>query len=223
VNLAVIQAKLFDAGGEAFEGGILADVAGDEVEAFDIAEPGVGKRDAAEADVVDLDDEFAVFVHKRVEGEADPEGGSGEERGVFVDGQEEVGGDAIAGDVEFDLLADALVGEEGVDLLGGDGDGSGIAVGFGGGFGGDDFFGEFELGEFSVEVGFFGLAELDGMEGGGVDVMLDPPDGSDGCKEAAGEDDAGEDKGGFFPGGDGGGRGIVHGGVLRRGVAIQHG
>jgi hypothetical protein len=221
--MAVFQAKLFDAGGEAFEGGVLADVAGDEVEAFDVAKPSVGKRDSAEADVVDLDDEFAVFVHERVEGEAYAKGGASEERGVFVDGKEEVGSDAIAGDVEFDLLADALVGEEGVDLFRGDGDGAGIAVGFGGGFGGDDFFGEFELGEFGVEGGFFRLAELDGMERGGVDVMLDPPDGADGREEAAGEDDAGEDEGGFFPGGDGGGRGIVHGGVLRRGIAIQHG
>jgi hypothetical protein len=47
--------------------------------------------------------------------------------------------------------------------------------------------GEFELGEFGVEGVFFGLAELDGMEGGGVDVVLDPPDGSDGGKEAAGQ------------------------------------
>ena len=63
------------------------------------------------------------------------------------------------------MLADALVGEEGVDLLGGDGDGAGIAVGFGGGFGGNDFLREFEFSEFGVEGGFFGLAELDGMEG----------------------------------------------------------
>lgn len=220
--MAVFQAKLFDASSEAFEGGVLADVAGDEVEAFDVAEPSVGKRDAAEADVVDLDDEFAVFVHERVEGEADPEGGAGEERGVFVDGKEEVGSDAIAGDVEFDLLADALVGEEGVDLLGGDGDGAGIAIGFGGGFGGDDFFGEFELGEFGVEGGFFRLAELDGMEWGGVDVMLDPPDGADCGEEAAGEDDAGEDEDWFFPGIDGG-RGFVHCGSVLNNVAIQHG
>jgi hypothetical protein len=222
VNMAVFEAKLFDAGGEAFEGGVIADVAGDEVEAFDVAEPGVGKRDASEADVVDLDDQFAVFVHERVEGEADPEGGASEERGVFVDGEEEVGGDAIAGDVEFDLFADALTGEEGVDLLGGDGDGAGIAIGFGGGFRGDNFLREFEFGEFGVEGGFFGLAELDGMEGGGIDVMLDPPDGSDCGEEAAGEDDAGEDEDWLFPGGDGG-RGFVHGGVLRRDVAIQHG
>ena len=165
MNMTVFQAKVFDAGGEAFDGGVLADVAGDEVEAFDVAEPSVGERDAAEADVVDLDDQFAVFVHERVEGEADPKGGAGEEGGVFVDGEEEVGGDAIAGDVELDLLADALVGEEGVDLLGGDGDGAGIAVGFGGGFGGNDFLREFEFSEFGVEGGFFGLAELDGMEG----------------------------------------------------------
>ena len=163
--MAVFEAKLFDAGGEAFDGGVLADVAGNEVEAFDVPEPGVGKRDASEADVVDLDDQFAVFVHERVEGEADPKGGASEERGVFVDGEEEVGGDAIAGDVEFDLFADALTGEEGVDLLGGDGDGAGIAIGFGGGFRGDDFLREFEFGEFGVEGGFFGLAELDGMEG----------------------------------------------------------
>ncbi len=52
--------------------------------------------------------------------------------------------------------------------------------------------------------------------------MLDPPDGPDGCEEAAGEGDAGEDENWLFPGGNGG-RGFVHGGVLRRDVAIQHG
>jgi hypothetical protein len=114
------------------------------------------------------------------------------------------------------------LGEEGVDLLGGDGDGAGIAVGFGGGFGGDDFFGILELGEFGVEGGFFGLAELDGMEGGGVDVMLDPPDGADCGEEATSKDDACEDEDWFFPGSDGG-RGFVHCGSVLNNVAIQHG
>ena len=53
--------------------------------------------------------------------------------------------------------------------------------------------------------------------------MLDPPDGSDGREEAAGEGDAGEDEGGFFPGGDGGGRGVVHNGAVLNNVAIEQG
>jgi hypothetical protein len=222
IHLAVFQAKVFDAGSEAFEGGIFANVAGDEVEAFDIAEPGVRERYAAEADIIHLNDEFSGFVHEGVEGEANAEGGASEERRVLVDGKKEVGGDAIAGDFEFDLFTDALFGEEGIDLLGGDGDGAGIAVRFGGGFRRNDFFGEFEFGEFGVESGFFGLAEFDGSKRGRIDVMLDPPDGADCGEEAAGEDDACDDEDGFFPGSDGG-WGLVHSSVVLTNVAIQHG
>ena len=51
--------------------------------------------------------------------------------------------------------------------------------------------------------------------------MLDPPDGPYGCEEAAGEDDAGKDEDGFFPGGDGRRRGIVHSGAVLSNVAIE--
>lgn len=221
---AVVDVEGLDAGDEFLEGGVGFDIGGDEIEAFDVADPAVGQGDAAEAEVIELQGELVSRGEAGAEGEAEADFLIGHDREIRRGGKDDGGGDLAFGKLDLDALAELLLGEVGVYLALTDDDGAiGLVRGDGGGV--------VEGLELVVEGGLLGGGEADRLHGGGVEGVLDPEGAGGGGNARAAEDDGEGDKDDFLGGArarSGGGRcgfrdGLHDGGLdaFRRKVFIH--